>query len=213
MTILITKNKQLVSEYPKIGSTLQEKQSAFKFKAPSRPKLLVYDDIPEVDDKPNTAAKIATVATRIGIKSTTSKKDANNLLIGKPKSRLLDKNKSATPIPEMSTDKYEVVADSVPEFSEAAGNKFEEQIAMLQQAVDGTGELKDQMVNILTFLDDNPQYKDNVSPKDVAVFVAACRKVAGITVQEKVTRKTTKTTTTAEVAEVLDDLSDLSFEL
>ncbi len=197
---------------PQPTTSLQEKQSEFKFKAPTlRTQSKVA--IPEVIDKPNTTTPKSIITTRNGVKTTTNKKNANNLLVGKPKIGLLDKTKSSTPIPKMSTDKYEVVIDSISEFSEAAGNKFEEQITMLQQAIDGTGELKDQMTNILMFLDDNPQYKENVSPKDVAVFVAACRKVAGITVQEKTTRKTTKTKSTAEVEEVISDLADLSFEL
>ena len=207
MTLLIGKPKKPVT-------SLKEKQDGFKFQMPS----------PKVDSKRETTNKTATTSSskRVGntVDNTPNSTHANNLLIGKSKTRSVDKSKSplinakpTTPIPEMSDDKYEVVANSVPEFSEAAGNKFEEQITMLQQAVDGTGELKDQMVNILTFLDDNPQYKANVSPKDVAVFVAACRKVAGITVQEKTTRKTSTKKVSAKVEEVFSDLADLNFEL
>lgn len=193
-------------------TSLKEKQSGFKFQTPKlQPKSKVA--IPEVVSKSNTTV---TNTVDAAIKSKPNSTNANKLLVGKPKANSLLPPKSASktlPIPKMSTDKYEVVADSVPEFSEKAGDKFAEQIATLQQAIDGTGELKDQMVNILTFLDDNPQYKDNVSPKDVAVFVAACRKVAGITVQEKTTRKTTTKKSTAAVEEVLSDLADLSFDL
>ena len=113
----------------------------------------------------------------------------------------------------MSVDKYEVVIGSQPEFTAEAGDKFQVQLGMLRDAIDGDGVLKDQMVNILTFLDDNPEYKDNISTKDVAVFVAGCRKIAGITVTEKVVRKKKTTTNTAAVQDVLDDLADLSFDL
>lgn len=206
MTLLIGPKKSLPS------TSLKEKQNGFKFQ---KPKLSQQKEtlIHKVVDGTNTTVENSVVAnTKVKPNST----NANKLLVDKPKSGNLLSSKLAsktTSIPEMSGDKYEVVADSVSEFSEKAGNKFEEQITMLQQAIDGTGELKDQMVNILTFLDDNPQYKDNVSPQDVAVFVAACRKVAGITVQEKTTRKTKTTKTTAEVAEVLSDLADLDFEI
>lgn len=197
---------------PKPVTSLKEKQSGFKFQAP---KLRQQKEvaIPEVIIKPDTTVANRPIAKAVDTVKTNIK-NANSLLNKKPKSLLASKPAAKTTlIPEMSADKYEVVANSVPEFSEAAGNKFEEQITMLQQAIDGTGELKDQMVNILTFLDDNPQYKDNVSPKDVAVFVAACRKVAGITVQEKVVRKTKTKKVTANVEEVMGDLADLTFDL
>lgn len=208
MSILIKTKSQPAA------TSLQEKQNGFKFQMPKvHPRS--NEPIPEVDTGTNTTS---TSTTQKVVDTGTDKPNANKLLIGKskPKPTSLLATKPAaknTPIPEMSADKYEVVANSVPEFSEEAGTKFEEQIGMLQQAIDGTGELKDQMVNILTFLDDNPQYKDNVSPKDVAVFVAGCRKVAGITVQEKTTRKAGKKKTTAKVEEVINDLADLEFSL
>ena len=194
-------------------TSLKEKQDGFKFQ------------MPNVHPRSNNRSTNVDNGTKTTITKSTSKMavaetnlpNANKLLVGKTKTKsnlLAPKSPPQTTlIPEMSTDKYEVVADSIPEFSEKAGNKFEEQIIMLQQAIDGTGELKDQMVNILTFLDDNPQYKDNVSPKDVAVFVAACRKVAGITVQEKVARKTKNKKSTAKIEEVFSDLADLTFDL
>ena len=198
------------------ATSLQEKQNGFKFKMP----IVQQSKLPEqqafVDERKATSSTELMGNGKINVDPTTNKPNANKLLIGKPKpANLLTPKPAAktTPIPEMSADKYEVVANSVPEFSEEAGNKFEEQIGMLQQAIDGTGELKDQMVNILTFLDDNPQYKDNVSPKDVAVFVAGCRKVAGITVQEKQTRKTSKKKSSAKVETVIADLADLEFSL
>ena len=222
-------------------TSLKEKHDDFKFQMPSakvvnkaketaRMPTAVVDNetdksnakthTTKVVNKPNTTTTNTIVATApVGNvdKTKTNLADANKLLVGKTKTKsnlLAPKSPPQTTlIPEMSTDKYEVVADSIPEFSEKAGNKFEEQIIMLQQAIDGTGELKDQMVNILTFLDDNPQYKDNVSPKDVAVFVAACRKVAGITVQEKVARKTKNKKSTAKIEEVFSDLADLTFDL
>lgn len=208
MTLLIGSKQPVTS--------LKDKKDGFKFQAPKlrqQPKKEVA--IPEVDLKSNPTNTGMHVGKQKP-KPTADIQNANKLLDGKSKPKSLLTPKSApknTLIPAMSTDKYEVVEGSIPEFSEDAGNKFQEQIEMLQQAVDGTGELKDQMVNILTFLDDNPQYKDNVSPKDVAVFVAACRKVAGITVQEKTVRKTKVTKSTAKVEEVLSDLADLSFEL
>lgn len=212
MSILIkTKPQQPVT-------SLQEKQNGFKFKMPRMQQSKLPEqqtEIPTVDERKATDTNTI-VAARNEIKTKTNPANANKLLIGKPKPTNLLAPKlvaKSTPIPEMSADKYEVVANSIPEFSEEAGNKFEEQLAMLQQAVDGTGELKDQMTNILTFLDDNPQYKDNVSPKDVAVFVAACRKVAGITVQEKQTRKTSKKKSSAKVETVIADLADLEFSL
>ena len=208
MTLLIKPKAQ-----PK-PTTLQEKQSGFKFQAPKlQPKT--EQVVHEVVDKPNTTSTNKPDVKKAGLIPLPNKPNANNLLIGKPKTGLLNQNTKSvsSPIPEMSNDKYEVVADSVAEFSEEAGNKFQEQLDMLQQAVDGTGELKDQMVNILTFLDDNPQYKANVSPKDVSVFVAACRKVAGITVQEKAKRKTSTAKVSAKVEEVMGDLADLEFTL
>ena len=200
------------------ATSLQEKQNGFKFKMPSVSAKQKELPVPIVDGGKTTSSASLIGAGQRNEQTTaqTNKPNANKLLIGKPKPANLLATKpvaKTTPIPEMSANKYEVVANSVPEFSEEAGNKFEEQIGMLQQAIDGTGELKDQMVNILTFLDDNPQYKDNVSPKDVAVFVAGCRKVAGITVQEKQTRKTSKKKTTAKVEEVISDLADLEFTL
>lgn len=200
------------------ATSLQEKQNGFKFKMPTVQAKTNKVPVPIVDERKATSSTSLIGAGQRNEQTAaqTNKPDANKLLIDKPKPANLIATKPAaksTPIPEMSADKYEVVANSVPEFSEAAGNKFEEQIGMLQQAIDGTGELKDQMVNILTFLDDNPQYKNNVSPKDVAVFVAGCRKVAGITVQEKTTRKAGKKKTTAKVEEVINDLADLEFTL
>lgn len=209
MSILIKAKPQPVA------TSLQEKTNAFKLKMPTvqQPKLPEQQaEIPVVDERKATVAKTPILDNTSGA----IKPNANKLLLGsaKPVSLLATKPEAkSTPIPTMSADKYEVVANSVPEFSEEAGDKFQQQLEMLQQAVDGTGELKDQMVNILTFLDDNPQYKDNVSPKDVAVFVAACRKVAGITVQEKSTRKAGKKKTTAKVEEVISDLADLEFTL
>lgn len=116
-------------------------------------------------------------------------------------------------IPEMSVDKYEVVVGQIDEFSEVAGNRFEEQVAILQAAVDGTGDLKDGMTNILTFLDDNPQYKETIEAKDMHVFVNACAKIAGITVMEKKARKTKRAKTSELEADIMNDLADLVIDL
>lgn len=121
--------------------------------------------------------------------------------------------KPSAPIPEMAADKYEVVADSQAEISMAAGDKLQEQLAMLQSAIDGNCSLQDQMTNILTFLDDHPDCKDMVAPKDIAVFVAACRKVAGITVKEKTTRQTRKKKQDAVVDDIMDELADLDISI
>lgn len=116
-------------------------------------------------------------------------------------------------IPEMSVDKYEVVVGQIDEFSEVAGDRFEEQVAILQSAVDGTGDLKDGMTNILTFLDDNPQYKETIEAKDMHVFVNACAKIAGITVMEKKARKTKRAKTSELEDSIMNDLADLVIDL
>jgi hypothetical protein len=191
--------------------TLQEQTNGFKFQLPKTNGGTKTNNTPVVE-RPTTQP----VATK------PDKPDGNKLLIGTAKPLLPNKSplpiatklpQASTAVPEMSDDKYEVVAGSIPEFSEEAGNKFQQQLEMLQFAIDGNGVLKDQLANILTFLDDNPEYKDNISPKDVSVFIAGCRKVAGITVTEKVTRAKKVTKTTADVQDVLDDLADLSFDL
>ena len=134
MTILIGKPKKPVT-------SLKEKQDGFKFRIQNT----------KIVDKRKTTSKIAITSSRrtVGnaIDNAPNPTHTNKLLIGKSKPKNLLEALAVqktlpktTPIPEMSSDKYEVVANSIPEFSEAAGNKFEEQITMLQQAVDGTGE-------------------------------------------------------------------------
>lgn len=213
MTIIInSKPKQ-----PATTANLKEKIGGFKFQMPSADKK----PEPASLDNPTTNALSGDDANPVeksgtdGIKFGTTKTDKPKIQIGKPKNNLLatKQEKEDIAIPEMSDDKYEVVADSTAQFSEETGNAFVQQLNMLQQAIDGTGDLKDQMTNILTFLDDNPEYKETVSPQDVSVFVAACRKVANITVTEKVERKTKKAKVSANVEEVLADLADLEFTL
>lgn len=198
--IQLIKPKGQPEEKP-VATTLENKVSGFKF------------NTPKINAGRNTAIP-AVVETPAAPEP--DKPNGNKLLIGGNKQASATANtvhKPADPIPEMSLDKYEVVIGAKPEISEESGNKFRQQLEMLQSAIDGNGVLKDQMENILTFLDDNPEYKENVAPKDVAVFVAACRKVAGITVTEKVERKTRQTKTSAAVQDVLDDLADLTFDI
>ena len=83
----------------------------------------------------------------------------------------------------------------------------------MQSAIDSIGDLREGMTNTLTFLDDNPEYKDNIAPEDIAVFVSACRKVAGITVTEKKTRVTKKKATSALEADIMADLAGLDLQL
>ena len=180
-------------------TTLKEKTKGFQFKKPS--------------SQTGTASTNKTPLIVESTKTTTNKSNGNQLLKPKNKPTAPTFKKPSVPIPEMADDKYEVVADSTAELSKVNGDKFQEQLNMLQHAIDGNGQLRDQMINILTFLDDNPQFKDNVGPKDVAVFVNACRKVAGITVTEKTERKSRRTASSAQVEEILDDLADLNFDL
>ncbi len=213
MTIIInTKPKEKTTT-----ANLQEKVGGFKFQMPNGNKQPAANPVDEgtkaVDKRSDNP--VGEPARKPGIAIGAVKSDKPKLQVGKPKNNLLanKQDNPDNPIPEMSDDKYEVVANSTAVLSEESGNSFQQQLDMLQQAIDGTGDLKDQMVNILTFLDDNPEYKETVSPQDVSVFVAACRKVAGITVTEKVERKTKKAKVSANVEEVLSDLADLEFEL
>lgn len=219
MTLLIKKptfksdTEQNVAEAK--ASTLAEKTNGFQFKKPTIASTPTATR--EIIENGNGATNQKGSSEEPRVDTGTNRPNGNGLLEkkisdeGKPVANQF--KKPSDPIPEMSDDKYEVTADAVPEFSAEAGNKFQEQLEMLQAAIDGTGDLKDQMENILTFLDDNPQYKENVSPKDVSVFVTACRKVAGITVTEKTERKTRKTKVSAQVEDVLADLADLEFDL
>ena len=184
----------------KPATTLAEKASSFQFKKPE----IVSSSQP---------------AKQQAIQQGTDKPNANSVQTAPRQTQHVQvpiANQSNTPannIPEMSDDKYEVVAGASDSFSPEAGNKFEEQLGILQSAIDGVGDLREGMVNVLTFLDDNPQYKDNIAPKDIAVFVAACRKVAGITVTEKKTRVTKKKSTSALEADIMADLAGLDLEL
>jgi hypothetical protein len=189
--MILIKNKQAAP-----ASSLAEKTNAFKFKKPDAKQSSGRVEATPLPTSPPVAAK--------------------GLLIGnpKPKTRIVPTpSPTASSIPVMSDDKYEVVADSVPEFTESSGNAFQEQLGMLQQAIDGTGDLKHQMSNILLFLDDNPQFKNNISPQDISVFVAGCRKVAGITVTEKAVRKTKAKKVDVKLESVMSDLADLELEL
>ena len=181
------KSKENENSNGKENTSLKEKTKGFKFKLP--------DTKREVSTSSND--------TPIGnSESDAVKSNANDI-----------RAKETNSVLKMSDDKYEVVADSVAEFSEESGNKFQQQLGILQQAIDGTGDLRDGMQNILLFLDDNPQYKNNISPKDVSIFVAACRKVAGITVTEKKTRVTKKKASSAMEQDILSDLADLDLDL
>ena len=199
MTILIKKTNA------KPKQTLAQQTTNFQFKKPEVKAKPSVTSLPIVEDKPKPKAQPAPSTAIADLVDEVEQEVTKKTAIGF--------KKPASPIPELADDKYQITIGSEPEFSESAGNKFTEQLDMLQQAIDGTGDLKDQMVNILTFLDDNPQYKENVGPKDVAVFVAACRKVAGITVQEKTTRKTRQTKAAALEQDIMDDLADLNFDL
>ena len=194
----------------KPATTLAEKASSFQFKKPeivSSSQPAKQQAIQQGTDKPN--ANTVQTAPRQTQHVPTSAKTTSPI----PIQIAHQSNTPANNIPEMSDDKYEVVAGASDSFSQEAGNKFEEQLGILQSAIDGVGDLREGMVNVLTFLDDNPQYKDNIAPKDIAVFVAACRKVAGITVTEKKTRVTKRKSTSALEADIMADLAGLDLEL
>jgi hypothetical protein len=198
---------------PAPTTSLAEKASGFKFKMPE-----AKTKEPASTPASATVDAPAEAANPVGDTTVAKASNATGLLIGKKEAPVKVESapliqKPTTNIPQMSDDKYEVVADSVPEFTETSGDAFQQQLSMLQDAIDGTGDLKNQMAGILTFLDDNPQFKTNIGVADVAVFVAGCRKVAGITVTEKVTRKTKVKKADAKVEAVMADLADLDLDL
>lgn len=199
MTLLIQPKNTDEKEKPK--ETLKEKAAGFQFQ------------LPAAGTKSKTASD-SQPAKQSGIKlgNTTNKQNNNGLQIGKPKAQTVE-TESVT-IPEMSDDKYKMVVGDSEEFSQEAVDRFQEQLNKLAAAVDtGKGDLKNEMQNILVFLDDNPQYKENVSAKDVAVFVRACRKVAGITVTEKAAKQTKKKKSDTVVNDLMDELADFDLEL
>jgi len=179
-------------------TTLAEKANGFQFKKPE-----IISDSQPAEQRP--------------VDTISNKPNANSILGKKAKEPAVQtatqSNTPSNSIPKMSDDKYEVVVGASDSFTEEAGDKFAQQLGILQSAIDGIGDLREGMTNVLTFLDDNPQYKDNIAPKDIAVFVAACRKVAGITVTEKKTRVTRKKTTSALEEDIMADLAGLDLQL
>ena len=190
---------------PVATTSLQEKTSGHKFTLPSKSKPAETSSKNVTQTKPKLnlgAARENGVAKQTG-----SPQVANQT---KPVEKAAPKNNA---IPQVSDEKYNLVADAEPSLSTEAAEKFRDMLTMLAENIDNEGELQNVLKGTLTHLKENPEVDCILTPEDRATFVRAARKSYGITLVTKTTRKAKVTKASAKVDELMDELADLDFAL
>ena len=185
---------------PVAKTSLQEKTSGHKFSLPTKSK-------PAETISEKAAPKQG--ATGLNL----SKPTSANASKGSTDSSIQQNQTKSNAIPEISEEKFNLIADVDPTFSTEAAIKFRDMLVMLEENIDNEGELQNVLKGTLTHLQENPEVDAILTPEDRATFVRAARKSYGITLVAKTTRKAKVTKSAAKVDELMDELCDLEFSI
>ena len=179
-------------------TTLAEKTSGHKFTLPNQSKP-TQTDSPEVAEKPKAGLSL-------GSKPVAETATESKVETAKP-------GVKDNAVPEVSDEKFNIVAGVDATLDTEAGNKFREMLTMLADNIDSDGDLQRILKGTMEYLRDNPECDAILKPEDRAIFVRAARKSYGITLAAKTTRKAKTTKSAAKVDELMDELADLDFAL
>ncbi len=186
-------------------TTLEEKTKGFKFNIPIGQK-----NEPNKTEIKNPSIIPATNSSdEPKIQTIQSEEKTTNGLLSSPAI------KQETNISELSDEKYVLVADAIPEISDASIERFKKHLTQLQDAVitNNTNNLQTLMKDTLEYLSENPELNKYIAVEDRAIFVAACRLSAGITVKAKKERVGKKKVIDADVDGLLGQLAEIDLKL